>query len=190
MSHIYFQTHARPFRDGNRWLVMALIVWSTMTATLSAQVGETQNATFTGTWRHLRGEAEQARRNEAIDRATKDMGFVVRGRAREAIRKATAPAPELTISDQGDRVTVVMGGRRVTLTTDGSPTTMSGPRGAGIVSARRQPGQLILTVRGKSGTQTTSYHLADGGRRLILDVRMTSQTLTKPLAYQVTYVRR
>lgn len=149
-----------------------------------------QAATLTGSWRHTRDAAEQTRRHEAIDRVTQSMGMFMQGPARERLRETTTPAPEITLTDDGARVTIVARGRRVTAPVDGTPTRVTGDREAGTLRARRQNGQLVVTVQGENGTRTTTYALSADGSRLILDVRLESERLSGPLGYRVTYVRR
>ena len=149
-----------------------------------------QDAPLTGTWYHEGDDAERAQRHDAIDRATRDMGALMRGRAHNMLREKTTPQREISLADEGDQVTVSRGSRRVTLTTDGSPTRVTGEGGAGTIQSLRQNGQLVVTFRGKSGTQTTVYHLSDDQKRLTLDISITGGRLPKPLRYRVTYISR
>ena len=149
-----------------------------------------QEATFTGTYRHREVAGERSRRYEAIDQATKDLGLLIRGRAREHLRQVTSPPQELTITDKGDQVTVETRGHRVTLTTDGSSRSVTGQNGSGTISALRQQRQFIITIRGKSGGRTTVYHLSDDDQRLTLTVEMNGEKLSKPIRYRAQYVRQ
>jgi hypothetical protein len=155
-----------------------------------------QDALLTGTWYHEGGSTESAQRTEraqryeAIDRATEGMNSLMRGRAREMLRAKISPPPKINLVDKGDQVTVSMGDRQITCSTDGSPRRVSGEGGAGTIQAVRQNGQLVLTARARNGVKTTVYRLSDDRKRLILDISMTSKTLEKPIRYQVTYVSR
>ncbi len=148
-----------------------------------------QEASLSGTWRYQGGVAEHARRHEAIDRATKGMGFLIRDRVRQRLREATMPAQQLTVADEGSQVTITMRGRQVTLRTDGSPKPVSGEGRAATMHARRQNGQLVVTIRGETGTRTTVYRLSDDGRGLILDVALNGERLSEPLRYRTNYRR-
>jgi hypothetical protein len=155
-----------------------------------------QDAALTGTWYHEGGSTEQAQRTEraqryeAIDRATEAMHSLMRGRAREMLRANTAPPSKINLADKGDQVTVSVGDRQITCSTDGSPRRVAGEGGAGTIQAVRQNGQLVLTARAKNGVKTTVYRLSDDRKRLTLDISMTSKTLERPIRYQVTYISR
>lgn len=157
---------------------------------LAPQAVSAQEATLSGTWRHTNTAAEQQRRHQAIDRATDDMNVFMQGAARGRLREATDPAPELTITDDGAQVVLSARGRRITLTTDGTARRVSGENGSGTLAARRRNGRLVVTGRGDNGTRTTFYQLSEDGRRLVLEVRMTSDRLSAPLRYRATCVRR
>lgn len=167
-------------------LVMACICAMASVAGHSAA----QDGPLSGTWRYLGGDAERDQRYAAVDRATAEMGVLTRGPARRQLRERTAPTPELTLRDEGDRVTITGGGHRIALRTDGSPTRAAGQTGEGTLQATRRNGQLVVTARGDSGgTRKTTYHLSDDGRQLILEVQMSGGRLSAPLHYRVTYRR-
>jgi hypothetical protein len=149
-----------------------------------------QEPTISGTWRHLDLSAERESRYLAIDRATESIGGLMRNGARSRLRDATAPESELTIEDEGQRVTLVSGGRRVVVSTDGASTRVSGDSSAGTMTATRRDGRLVVTVRSDDATRTTVYRLSADGARLTLEVRLTSGRLSGPVAYHVTYARR
>ncbi len=149
-----------------------------------------QGLTLTGSWRHLDLSEERESRLQAIDRATESMGMFTRGGARSRLRDATAPASELTIQDEGERVTLVTNGRRVVLTTDGASARVSGEAGEGVMQATRRDGRLHVTVRSDGSTRATVYRLSPDGARLTLEVSLTNERLSGPMTYRVTYARR
>lgn len=149
-----------------------------------------QDATLSGTWRHRGGEAERERRHRAIDGATENMGLIMRGTARDRLRSATAPRPELTIQDQGNRVTITTGGRTTALPTDGSVTRPSGDSQGATIRAQRRDGRLVVTAQRDGGTRTTRYHLSEDGQQLTLFVRVVNERLSAPLRFRLTYRRR
>jgi hypothetical protein len=149
-----------------------------------------QTVTLTGTWRHAGDAAEQTRRHAEIDRVTESIGRLMRGGARERLRDMTSPAPEMTLSDEGERVTIVARDHRVTIATNGTPTRVTGAQDAGTMRAQRRDGRLVVTAEGDNGVRTTVYRLSEDGRRLVLDVRLESERLSEPLRYRVAYVRR
>lgn len=174
---------ARRWKDAATLLAVALTVGATVAG---AQTAHAQDVTLTGTWRHQGGDAERERRENAIDRATESMGMFTQGPARGRLREATTPARELRFTENGDRVTLRSGDRDVTLTVGGP--AVRGDRGT--IQARRQGGRLVVVARGENGARRTTYRLSEDGRRLTLDVHMTSDRLSEAVRYRVTYVRR
>lgn len=149
-----------------------------------------QEPMLSGTWRHLDLSAEQESRYSAIDRATESIGAFMRGGARSRLRDATAPDAQLTIEDEGERVTLVTGDRRVVAATDGSSIPVSGESGRGTLQVTRTEGRLVVTLRTDDATRTTVYRLSPDGTRLTLEVSLTSGRLSEPVRYRVTYARR
>lgn len=171
-------------------LVVALAATLFATLLLSPREVAAQAPSISGAWRHLDLSAEREGRDQAIERATESLGMFVRGGARSRLRDATAPAAELTIRDEGQRVTLVTGGRQVVLSTDGARTRVSGESGEGTMQATRRDGRLVVTFNGSGAARTTVYRLAPDGARLTLEVSLRSERLSGPVVYQVTYQRR
>lgn len=149
-----------------------------------------EDATLTGTWRHEARKSEATERDEAIDNAALDIGFLMRGRAREHLREATQPWKVLTLTVENDQLNLSSNGRSIKITIDGPPTQVSGERGAGTTQARYEDGKLVVVAQTEAGTRTTVFHPDDDGKRLTLEVSLASQKLGKPLRYRETYVRR
>jgi hypothetical protein len=105
------------------------------------------------------------------------------------LREKTTPLSNISLTDGGDRVTISRQNRRVTFTTDGSPTRVQGERGAATLRAKRQNGQLVVTSQAQNGAQTTVYSVSEDRMRLILDISVLGGKLKKPVRYQATYLR-
>lgn len=148
-----------------------------------------QGASLSGTWRHRGGETEREQRHQAIDEATEDMGFMIRGPARDRLRSVTTPKAQLTLQENGDSVTLGTGERRITLPTDGTATTVSGENGEATMRASWRDGRLVVSASREGGSRTTVYHLSEDGQRLTVLVRMTSDRLGEPLRYRAHYRR-
>jgi hypothetical protein len=58
------------------------------------------------------------------------------------------------------------------------------------MQATRRDGRLVVTFRSNDGTRTTVYRLSPDGARLTPEVSLTSERLSGPVAYRVTYQRR
>jgi hypothetical protein len=171
-------------------VVLALGLTLVALSTLVPRQSAAQEPTISGTWRHLDVRAEQESRYQSIDRATESIGGLMRGGARSRLRDATAPEAEITIQDEGERVALATGGRRVVVSTDGSSTRVSGESGGGTMRATRRDGHLMVTVCSDDATRTTVYRLSPDGARLTLEVSLTSGRLSEPVRYRVTYTRR
>lgn len=149
-----------------------------------------EDASLTGTWRHEARKTEAIERDEAIDNATLEMGLLMRGRARELLREATQPWKVLALTIETDQLNLSSNGRSIRISIDGPPTQVSGERGAGTTQARYDDGKLVMVAQTEAGTRTTVFHPSDDGKRLTLEVSLTSQKLGKTLRYLETYVRR
>lgn len=153
------------------------------------QQGFAQDATLTGVWTYSRDAKEEAKRYEAIDRATNDMNRLVRGRVREMLREKTSPVSEIRLTDGEDRITMSGRNRRVTFATDGSSNRVQGESGTATVRAERKNGQLVVTSQATKGVQTTVYSVSEDGTSLILDVSISGGKLPQPIRYRATYQR-
>jgi hypothetical protein len=182
-------TRLKPFRLTGSLLLGAITACCIIAGLV--QQGFAQGATLTGVWTYSRDakEKEQAQRYEAIDRATKDVNALMRGRARETLRAKTTPLSAIRLTDEGDRVTFSGQNRRVTFTTDGSSTRVNSERGAATVRAQRQEGKLVVTSQAQNGVQTTVYSLSEDRMRLILDTSVSGGKLKQPVRYRTTYDR-
>lgn len=153
----------------------------------STQEGIAQDAALTGVWTYSRDAEEQAKRYDAIDRATGDMNRLVRGRVRQMLQDKTAPLSEIRLTDGGDRVTMSGKNRRVTFTTDGSPNRVQTEGGAATIRAERKDGHLVVTSEAPNGVQTTVYRVSEDGTQLILTVSISGDKLPEPIRYRATY---
>jgi hypothetical protein len=180
-------THLKPFRLTG--LLLPSICAAFCIIVGFVQQGFAQDATLTGVWTHTRDAKEQAQRYEAIDRATVNMSGMMRERAREMLRAKTTPLSNISLTDEGDRVTISRQAHRVTFTTDGSPTRVKGERGAATIRAKRQNDQLVVTSQARDGVQATIYRISEDQTHLILDISITGKMLKTPVRYRTTYHR-
>ncbi|MEN1681280.1 MAG: hypothetical protein AAGJ46_16955 [Planctomycetota bacterium] len=158
--------------------------------TAAASPAVAAGASLTGTWQPREDAKQRASRHQAIDQATESLNWMMRGKAREKLRSATASSDEVSIADAGQQVTLETPEQRMTVATDGRPTKVSTPEMTGTVRAIRSKGNLTVEVAGERGTRTTTYIPSRDGRTLTLDVQMSSARLAKPIRYQATYLRK
>src|SRR5215813_15645517 len=76
------------------------------TGTEATEIPEDLRRALAGTWVYAGGEAELATVDQAVDRATADMGFLARGFAYEALRARARPRDRYTLSVDGQTVTI------------------------------------------------------------------------------------
>ena len=146
--------------------------------------------TLTGNWQRQESSSQRSARLKVIDDVTSEMNWLMRGKAKEKLREATAKNESISIQDNGNNVAITATGRpRLSISTDGKASKIKGQAESGTVRASRQNGVLILEMEGGNGSRTTRYTLSPDKSKLTLDVKMSSPNLPKPLQYQVTYIR-
>ncbi|MEM1414139.1 MAG: hypothetical protein AAGH15_04530 [Myxococcota bacterium] len=172
------------YRPSASFALPALGLLALLASPAAAQEG------LAGTWQHAGGGQESAAREAAIEAATEELSRMIRSRARGRLAERTTPAPRLQITVAGDAVTITGPNGRLALTVGGPAVRVEGQNGSGQVRATRRGGNLVVTMRGDGGTQTTTYRLSEDGRRLVLQVEMRGERLSAPLRFRATYRRR
>ena len=145
---------------------------------------------LSGKWIAKESTDQRKTRMQEIERVTKSLGFLVQGKAKERLRKATTPSRDIKIVNGGDQVSIDTSQGRVAAKTDGSTTNVKSSQGSGKVQAVWQQDKLVVTMQASNGTRTTTYQPSKDGRTMTLHIQLTSQSLPEPLRYQVTYVRK
>ena len=140
---------------------------------------------WAGTWRYAGGSQEETRRSKAIELATEDVSFMMRGKVRSKLSEKTKPAPRLSLALRGDEVTIVGVAGQMALTLGAPPVTKSGPGGKGQLSARKQGDALVLTVQGDNGRRITTFERI--GENLLVTVSLQAGMLSEPLKVRSTY---
>ena len=113
MMHLKLHDLAQALPPLKEWILMELPNSSLSAVSLLAYFflcsltspSAAEDISLTGTWRHKADKAEAVELAEAIDGATREMGLLMRGRAREYLREATQPWKELTLTIEGDQLT-------------------------------------------------------------------------------------
>lgn len=147
---------------------------------------------FAGTFLYIGGEKEVAARNAAIEKATEDMFFAIRGTARSKLRDRT----EVKAS-----VRFAFGSGNISVVTPGEAAAVSPERGTAVAyqASNGTPLQLSqrLTRDGKieqffvsdSGTRSVVFALSTDGVTLSVVHTLTSSKLPQPVRYTLTYRR-
>ncbi len=155
-------------------------------------IPEAARSALAGTWVYAGGAAEQAQVDEAVARATADMGFLARGFAAQALGDRARPRDRYTLSFEGPLVTIAspespiergpLGGPAVTLTDrfgDQSQTTF-----------RLDDGALVEAGTNPDGSGETVFTPSADGRTLRIRRLMQSSRLSAPVDVTLTYRRQ
>jgi hypothetical protein len=158
----------------------------------ASSIPEAARKALAGTWVYAGGAAEQAQVDEAVARATADMGFLARGFAAQALGDRARPRDRYTLSFEGSTVSIAspespiergpLGGPPVTLTDrfgDQSQTTF-----------RLEDGALVEAGTNPDGSGETVFTPAADGRTLRVRRLMQSSRLSAPVEVTLTYRRQ
>jgi hypothetical protein len=145
-----------------------------------------------GTYVFAGGERETAAKDAAIDKATEDMFFAVKGLARSKLRDATQVRHPVKIAfGSGNIVVTATGAPPATSPENGSPTPYKD--GGGTASKLTQKltadGKLVQIFASESGMRSNTFTLSADGTTLWMAVSVESPKLPKPIRYTLTYRR-
>lgn len=142
-----------------------------------------------GRYRYAGGEAEDALRKAAIDRAISDMFFAIRPIARHRLGNATRILPWISFSFGGGQIR----------TRGPESLDLQSPDGSSIVHTWRGEKSRAtqrLTANGvmqrfvaDDGTGQSEWRLSPDGSTLTLRVTITSPRLPTPVVFSLTYRR-
>jgi hypothetical protein len=157
-----------------------------------AGISDTERKALAGTWVYAGGEAELAAVEQAVDRATADMGFLARPFAMDALRPRARPRERYTLSFDGSAVSVVspdnptergeIGGLPVKVTDrfgDENQTTF-----------RMRDGALVEAGKGADGSGETVFTPGADGQTLSVRRLMESGRLSAPVDLTFSYRRQ
>lgn len=162
------------------------------TGTEVTEIPEDVRRTLAGTWVYAGGEAELAAVDQAVDRATADMGFLARGFAFEALRARARPRDRYALSFDGRTVTIAspdhptergeVGGPPVSVTDrfgDENQTTF-----------RLRDGALVEAGKSADGSGETVFTPSADGRSLRVRRLMESGRISAPVDVTLSYRRQ
>ncbi|MEO0650341.1 MAG: hypothetical protein AAFZ65_06655 [Planctomycetota bacterium] len=153
----------------------------------AAADSERPRAPLTGNWRASESTDEQARRLSAIDAATESLGRFQQGMARSRLADNTSPADAISIDLAESRVLLDLDRRRFELPLGGPPVELTEEEQTIRLQAELEGEALRVEARTDSSVRTTTYR--PNGDQLLVEVSLTSDKLTVPLEYAVTYRR-
>ncbi len=135
------------------------------------------------------GDGERSQVAKSVDRATEDMNLIARGIARSRLKETNRAPETIELRREGDRLTVVIDGRRYEGLLDAPPITVKGITGDEVAMTFRISGdQLLQTFRGEDGGRENAFSLVDA-TTVVMDVRVFSPRLPADIVYALTYRR-
>jgi hypothetical protein len=162
------------------------------TMTEATGMSDAERKALAGTWVYAGGDAELAAVDQAVERATADMGFLARGFAAEALRARARPRDRYTLSFDGPTVSIVspdhptergeIGGPPVPITDrfgDENQTTF-----------RVEDGALVEAGKAADGSGETVFAPDADGRTLRVRRLMQSGRLSAPVDVTLSYRRQ
>ncbi len=150
---------------------------------------DAQARPFEGTFTYAPQESDNI--EQAINRGIARMNFALRPIARSRLRGTNVPYRTITISNAPNQVTV---------TTDGTSTTVAPPDGTPVqwrradgeqmqVSLRWDGGRLTQRFMAEDGQRQNVYSLSPDGNTLTMAVTLNSPRLPEPITYNLRYRR-
>ena len=146
---------------------------------------------FAGTFRYAGGEAQRQGLEAAIEAAASELNALIRGIGRKRLKESNPVREQITIAVDGDKVSMTFEpGRTVTGRLEGPSVPWTSDSGKPVqVTFSLVKGRLVQTFKAEDGGRRSVYSLDETGARLTLSVTITSERLSNPLKYALTYRR-
>jgi hypothetical protein len=118
------------------------------------------------------------------------MNFLIRGIARGRLLKTQVAFPTLTIEGAGSAVRISHeGGTDVTHGDPSATIRTNAPDGSPIVVTLQAGPPLKQSYESKDGRRENTYVLSEDGKRLTVEVLVSSPRLPAPVQYELQYRR-
>lgn len=155
-----------------------------LTKTAVEQRREVVPSALQGTW--LRERASE--REDAVEKIVSEMPWYERGLARGRLSSSTRPCDRLTLSEDKGRIRVACDERPLAQGRPGERTRWEDEEGKeyGLV-LDTDGAALTQTFIDKDGQRTNTYRAE--GDMLVLETRVESPRLPRPLVYEQRFVR-
>ena len=156
---------------------------SVATTALAAQAAQR----FVGDYRFAGGRAEQEARDAAIEDVVSELNVLVQPIARSRLTEAVPIAERLQVQLDGSKISVAFDGRANVTELDGSSTRVVGAQGDELdYHVELQGSSLTQIFKGERGGRTNALRRKDSGK-IVVEVKVHSERLPKPLSYRLTY---
>jgi hypothetical protein len=146
-------------------------------------------AVLFGRFRHVGGDADLEARDAAIDAALAELPYMARERGGRRLRERTTIVPQIAIVDQGENVSVELGGKVVlTAPRGGQPVDFTPPNGDATVKLSHQMrgDQLVQTMQGDRGG-TRRIYTPQPDDKLVVQVTVYAARLPKNIVFDLHY---
>ena len=150
-----------------------------------------QTPTLQGTYT-LDDPAASSTINEAIEAAVKEMSRFERPFARPRLKKTNLPPYQRIIISYNQKEVSITIDQRAPIKTSPNDIPVIWTREDGEklkVSTRWENGKLVQTFQSKDGQRVNTYCLSADGKKLTMEVSITSSHLKHPLTYKLVYKR-
>lgn len=143
---------------------------------------------FAGRYVLLRDPSEDLK--QAIDRATSTVSFVRRTIMRRQLRQRAVAYSSFVMGRAGESLRTTLADKgTLSLPLSGSPILWKAPFGE-VVQAHLQLGpELVEVFEAKRGRCESHFQLSSDHRILVVDIRMISEELPRPVEYRLVYRR-
>ena len=144
---------------------------------------------YTGLFKFTGGARERKAHDAAIERATEDLFFVIRGVARSRLRERTAIAEWVHFEFPDTRIKATVPGHAAAVSpASGAPTRFKVDDEVVELRQYFADGHLVQRFTAEDGSRTNDYTL-DAKGAITMRVTVKSPKLPKPLRYTLTYAR-
>lgn len=128
---------------------------------------------------------------QAIERGTEDLNFLIRGIARRRLRGTTQPYRTIRIQRSDGEIATIYDGREpIRSPADGRAVTWRREDGEVLqLSTRERDGALVQTFVAEDGTRENAFRVSDDGSTLTLTVTVRSDRLPEPIVFDLVYGR-
>jgi hypothetical protein len=150
-----------------------------------------QAAAFAGEYRFVGGQKERDGVNAAIEVSLAEVNAVVRKLGRSRLQEANEIPTGIEITVEGEVLTIHQAGEAHGARVDGTKVKTKNKDGDKIsVSHVLGSNKLTQRIVGDGGERSNRYKLSSDGKRLSMNVEISSEQLPVPVTYTLSYERR
>lgn len=150
-----------------------------------------QASAFAGEYTFAGGQAERDALDAAIETSMNAVSPVLRNIGRKRLQESNPIPKQLSIAIDGASAEIRFDGEGHDASLDGTPIKAVSPTGEKVkVSHRMRSGKLTELIDGDQGDRHNSFKLSGDGKRLLVDVKITSGHLPVPVEYRLTFKRK